>query len=332
VRRFALLALTALAVLAVAVAPALARTKKPRPRLGHTVVVMATDGHPTVTPPHKKRMKLTKGKAIAVPVGSTVDTTSGHVKLTSAKRYGGTQNGTFSQGAFVVTQDKSDLTDLKLAGGNFGVCNAAARARKPVVGAANRRRRLFGHAHGHFRTRGRNSSATVRGTEWLTEDRCTGTVVTNKSPKKTSKVETSTNQIQFDLDPGQTATGYCNKFTVEPDTYCIMLIAQPADGLIGAGIITQVDQANYALCVNGADGTNGCYEFPFYDRDPEGWRLGVVVCPVGAAGDYNVGWSLDYTKDGGVNSFLYPAPLTLHEDVAGPNISCIVNPKQDSAP
>jgi ferric-dicitrate binding protein FerR (iron transport regulator) len=28
---------------------------------------------------------------------------------------------------------------------------------------------------GRFRTRGRNSSATVRGTEWLTKDTCSGT-------------------------------------------------------------------------------------------------------------------------------------------------------------
>src|SRR3954471_6340035 len=240
--------------------------KKPKPKLGRTVVVMATDGHPTVKSPHKKRQKLKRGKAVVVPVGSTVDATSGHVKLTSARTGKGTQSGVFSKGAFDVTQRKSDgLTDLTLSGGSFGVCDAAARAHKPVVGAANKRRRLFGRAHGRFRTRGRNSSATVRGTEWLTEDTCQGTVVKNESPNKTSKVDTSTNQIDFALDPGQTATGYCNKFTVEPDTYCIMLLAQPADGVIGAGIITQVDQPNYALCVQGADGTDGCYEFPFYD-------------------------------------------------------------------
>jgi hypothetical protein len=330
VRRIALLALTALTVLSVAVAPAIAKPKKPKPKLGHTVVVMATDGHPTVKPPHKKRRKLKRGKAIAIPVGSTVDTTSGHVKLTSARKGSGTQSGEFSQGAFTVDQGKSnDLTTLKLAGGNFAVCNAAARGRKPVVGAANHRRRLFGRAHGHFRTRGRNSSATVRGTEWLTEDNCTGTVVKNESPNETSKVETSTNEITFDLDPGQTATGYCNKFVVEPDTYCVMLLAQPDDGLLGAGIITQVDRPNYALCVKRPDADPSCGEFPFYDRDADGWRLGVVACPVGAPGDYLVGWSLDYTYDQSTNTFYVNSfldALTLHENVAGPAIDCVVNP------
>jgi ferric-dicitrate binding protein FerR (iron transport regulator) len=41
-------------------------------------------------------------------------------------------------------------------------------------------RRLFGNAHGRFRTRGRSSTATVRGTEWSVIDRCDGTLTTVK--------------------------------------------------------------------------------------------------------------------------------------------------------
>ena len=37
-------------------------------------------------------------------------------------------------------------------------------------------RRLWGSGKGKFRTRGRYSSATVRGTVWRTEDRCDGTL------------------------------------------------------------------------------------------------------------------------------------------------------------
>ena len=36
-------------------------------------------------------------------------------------------------------------------------------------------RQLWGNGKGQFRTRGRYSSATVRGTSWLTADRCDGT-------------------------------------------------------------------------------------------------------------------------------------------------------------
>src|SRR3954470_19825723 len=163
--------LTALALLALAAGPALA--KSPKPKLGKTVVVKATAGSVLVKPRKGKRFKLKRNKLVALAVGSTVDATNGKVKLTSARKSKGTQSGEFSQGAFVVTQRKSDsLTDLKLTGGDFSGCTTSAA--KPQVSAAakrKKRRRVFGRAHGRFRTRGRNSSATVRGTDWLTEDR-----------------------------------------------------------------------------------------------------------------------------------------------------------------
>ena len=37
-------------------------------------------------------------------------------------------------------------------------------------------RQLWAKAKGQFRTRGRYASATVRGTGWLTADRCDGTL------------------------------------------------------------------------------------------------------------------------------------------------------------
>ena len=38
----------------------------------------------------------------------------------------------------------------------------------------SKRRKLWGSGKGNFRTEGNNGSATVRGTIWLTEDRCDG--------------------------------------------------------------------------------------------------------------------------------------------------------------
>jgi hypothetical protein len=38
-------------------------------------------------------------------------------------------------------------------------------------------RKLWGDGRGRFRTRGRYGAATVRGTKWLTLDRCDGTKV-----------------------------------------------------------------------------------------------------------------------------------------------------------
>jgi hypothetical protein len=65
---------------------------------------------------------------------------------------------------------------LRLRGGSFSACpGTAAQARcgggKPV-------RRLFGKGHGRFRTSGRYSATTVRGTVWRVEDRCDGTLTT----------------------------------------------------------------------------------------------------------------------------------------------------------
>ena len=48
-------------------------------------------------------------------------------------------------------------------------------SRGKVVASAVRARKLWGRGKGRFRTRGRNSSATVRGTTWLQKDTCTTT-------------------------------------------------------------------------------------------------------------------------------------------------------------
>src|SRR3954465_7887136 len=44
-----------------------------------------------------------------------------------------------------------------------------------AVAARKRHRTLFSHVKGRFRTRGRNSTATVRGTTWRMTDTCKGT-------------------------------------------------------------------------------------------------------------------------------------------------------------
>jgi hypothetical protein len=70
-------------------------------------------------------------------------------------------------------------TDLLLRRGDFAACGAVAGSAK-VSAAANRRhvvRSLWGRDdHGRFRTHGRRSIATVRGTVWVTVDRCDGTL------------------------------------------------------------------------------------------------------------------------------------------------------------
>lgn len=119
---------------------------------------------------------LTTGQQI--PVNAIVDATAGVVTMTSASPTGTLQTANFSSGVFKVTQaGTKGSTQLALSGGSFDVCKSkAARAaaakpqpKKTVV------RSLWGNGTGIFVTRGRYASATVRGTIWLTQDRCDGT-------------------------------------------------------------------------------------------------------------------------------------------------------------
>jgi hypothetical protein len=109
----------------------------------------------------------------SIPMGAKLDATEGAVKLTTTAPDGGTQAATFRAGAFEVTQSKKGIALLRLTGGDFSACDGGARAAS-FRGKA--RRRIWGKGHGRFRTRGRYSAATVRGTVWKTEDRCEGTL------------------------------------------------------------------------------------------------------------------------------------------------------------
>jgi hypothetical protein len=65
------------------------------------------------------------------------------------------------------------IVELRLQGGNFGVCRRTSGvSQTPSTRVV---RQLWGSGKGRFRTRGNYSSATVRGTVWLTADRCDGT-------------------------------------------------------------------------------------------------------------------------------------------------------------
>jgi streptogramin lyase len=112
-----------------------------------------------------------------LPVGVAFDTRRGSIKLTSVgRRRGRTQTGSFGGSVVRVRQPRTGRgrVDLYLRGGDFGRCGRAARTAS--ASRVRRVRRLWGRdSGGSFRTHGRHSHATVRGTRWLTEDRCSGT-------------------------------------------------------------------------------------------------------------------------------------------------------------
>jgi len=77
----------------------------------------------------------------------------------------------------VFTQDRrSGLTTLSLTRGDFSSCPGGKQAAwNPFATATRRGNRVWGSGKGRFRTRGRYSAATVRGTTWLVEETCAGT-------------------------------------------------------------------------------------------------------------------------------------------------------------
>jgi streptogramin lyase len=117
-----------------------------------------------------------------LPVGVALDTRRGHVALSSEGCQGGTQTGTFGGGVFSVRQPRAGCgrVDVYLRGGNFKQCRHRAAGHRGRVSAsasgAKRVRKLWGRDRGgRFRSHGRHSHATVRGTRWVTVDRCDGT-------------------------------------------------------------------------------------------------------------------------------------------------------------
>jgi hypothetical protein len=169
---------------------------------GKSVVVRVVSGEVFVKLPGSGRARATgppKGfvpftGAANIPVGSQLDTSKGRVALTSAADTGGakTQTSDFYQGIFQVkqsvpkkkpTKPKALVTDLVMKGQIArsqcaplkGARSAAVDAKKKKKGPKAVLGKLWGNGKGKFRTNGKYSSATVRGTIWLVEDRCEGT-------------------------------------------------------------------------------------------------------------------------------------------------------------
>jgi hypothetical protein len=143
----------------------------------------------TLTPVFGKTLgaAATHGTVTATdPSGTTVDLGAATVELkTALDRKGATQTGHFWGGVFEVRQSATarGLTQLVLRGGDFSDCKTTNKAVARAATKATKKKRkpkprsLWGSDdHGRFETRGRGSVATVRGTHWLTQDTCAGTL------------------------------------------------------------------------------------------------------------------------------------------------------------
>ncbi len=165
-----------------AVTPVTQSTVIAPPVLGQAVVVKPLTGSVRVKTPGARGFS-TLAAGANLPVGTVVDTRAGKIVLQSARnRRGRTQNGTFWGGVFQVRQKRhgKGMTDLHLRGGGFAACKHRASISVLARESKGKRRvvrRLWGKdKHSRFRTHGRDSVATVRGTKWVTTDRCDGTL------------------------------------------------------------------------------------------------------------------------------------------------------------
>ena len=137
--------------------------------------------------------------AVPIPAGAVIDASAGTLALTTASDLnGGTQTANFTGASFSVVQKPGPImvTELRMAAGDFSVCGRTASRTTARAASKRKIRRLWGSGKGRFRTRGKHSAATVRGTVWSVTDRCDGTltrvekgvVVVDDFKRKRSKV------------------------------------------------------------------------------------------------------------------------------------------------
>ena len=287
------------------VSNAAALTKEPRPELGRKFVVALVSGDVFVKRPGDARASRLQGRR-TIPVGTTVNTTKGRVKLVGAFTREERAKGVFSEGAFIATQArrKRSVIDLQLTGGSFEGCDEGARAAL----TARAVRRLRGRARGRFRTRGNHSAATVRGTKWLTEDHCDTTVISTQE----GMVDVSLASAELELGPGQEFVAYCDPplDTGLRPNYCIAALNDPINGFFAVGLGTRVHSGEYTLCIWAPNGVDyECNVFPLPEPAPgDDFRISAVACapaPHNGAGTYTVGW---YFQDQLIGYMFVPVP------------------------
>jgi hypothetical protein len=164
----------------------------PLPVLGKSFQVGPLSGKIFVMLPTVRRLDLARAAATGfvplpesrtLPVGSAIDATGGVARITSAA--GGPGNvavGDFGAGLFRVLQNRRErgLTELDLVVGRAAATSCATTTRARAAAKRRLSQRVLtllrSSVTGSFRTRGRFSSATVRGTSWDTVERCDGTL------------------------------------------------------------------------------------------------------------------------------------------------------------
>jgi hypothetical protein len=259
-----------------------------------------------------------------IPIGSVINATRGTVRLVTASRVGArTQSGLFDGGAFVVTQQRSELTNLTLVGGRSPAsCTATHRGAHAAIVSAAVLRTLHGRARGRFRTQGRYAAATVRGTDWTTMDRCDGTFLVDTR----GWVDTATNNGAVSaptLASGDSSVYRCATRGLRPvsTSYCVAVEGFVQHTVLNghpttlykyvAALATKspaTEQA--ALCITPPSGSVACTPYPLAPPDPAGYMSSTVGCYTTEAGDYAITYELGGIPLGA--PLIYHSPASSH--------------------
>jgi hypothetical protein len=135
--------------------------------------------------PHGRRFYPLSEK-LKIPIGSTIDPQAGAVRLSTAKNRGGArQAAAVSAGRFTVRQQRRrrPVTELRLAGKPAACKGSSSRRRgaRSALRPSARKLRINVDEKGRrggWRVHGRYSIGGSRGTDWITEETCNGTVTT----------------------------------------------------------------------------------------------------------------------------------------------------------
>jgi hypothetical protein len=149
------------------------------PTTGKSVNADTVSGTVLVKVPGSNKFVVLGTQERQIPTGSVIDTRNGRVQIVTAVGTASkaTQKAVFFDGVFQLNQPRAArdaVVEAKLVG---ALANCPKRAGRAFDAATRRGRRLWGSGKGRFRTRGRRSSTTVRGTVWLVEDRCDGSTL-----------------------------------------------------------------------------------------------------------------------------------------------------------
>jgi hypothetical protein len=290
------------------------------PKLGHTAVVRPVSGKVLIT--RSGTHKATRLRhSEAIPLGSMVDVTHGHVSLSTAGKGRHIDKGEFWGSDFVVTQTHARVpqTRLTLAGGDYAKCGSVGSAGVHAAGASHHVRRLWGDAHGHFRTRGKHGSATIRGTKWLTQDNCESTAVGSArgtveyAPDHSSPMDVVAGTVfdvecmETDRKDGSILASISSFFCVdtyydlpadenpyEPDGTVGFSFSIFQDAIIGPGPFAE-PPPTVDVCIARVGGSERCSTYPFAkekDTDDE-WSASDSCYPDSGAGEYVMRWLIN---------------------------------------